>query len=60
MFSRGNGLQKKDFILKGKSVIHYGQIYTKYMLNMQGMSWIVLSHRLLVDKEPGKRKRNRY
>ena len=30
MFSRGNGLQKKDFILKGKSVIHYGQIYTKY------------------------------
>lgn len=31
-----------------------------HMLNMQGMSWIVLSHRLLVDKEPGKRKRNRY
>ena len=29
-FNRGNGLQKKDFRKKGKSVIHYGQIYTQY------------------------------
>ena len=29
-FTRGNGLQKKDFISKGKPVVHYGQIYTKY------------------------------
>ena len=29
-FTRGNGLQKKDFVLKGKPVIHYGQIYTEY------------------------------
>lgn len=29
-FTRGNGLQKKDFISKGKPVIHYGQIYTKF------------------------------
>lgn len=29
-FVRGNGLQKKDFTAIGKSVIHYGQIYTKY------------------------------
>ena len=30
VFTRGNGLQKNDFITKGKPVIHYGQIYTKY------------------------------
>lgn len=29
-FVRGNGLQKKDFTEIGKSVIHYGQIYTRY------------------------------
>ena len=29
-FTRGNGLQKKDFIFEGKPVVHYGQIYTKY------------------------------
>lgn len=29
-FTRGNGLQKKDFTTVGKPVIHYGQIYTKY------------------------------
>ena len=29
-FTRGNGLQKKDFISGGKPVVHYGQIYTKY------------------------------
>lgn len=29
-FTRGNGLQKKDFLLKGNPVIHYGQIYTQY------------------------------
>ena len=29
-FTRGNGLQKKDFQEKGNPVIHYGQIYTKY------------------------------
>ena len=29
-FTRGNGLQKKDFQEEGKPVIHYGQIYTKY------------------------------
>ncbi|VFB15593.1 Type I restriction enzyme specificity protein MPN_089 [Urinicoccus massiliensis] len=29
-FIRGNGLQKKDFLPKGKPVIHYGQIYTRY------------------------------
>ena len=30
IFTRGNGLQKKDFQEKGKPVIHYGQLYTKY------------------------------
>ena len=30
VFTRGNGLQKKDFISKGNPVIHYGEIYTKY------------------------------
>lgn len=29
-FTRGNGLQKKDFVENGKPVIHYGQIYTRY------------------------------
>lgn len=29
-FTRGNGLQKSDFREKGRPVIHYGQIYTKY------------------------------
>lgn len=29
-FTRGNGLQKKDFVEKGYPVIHYGQIYTHY------------------------------
>ena len=30
LFTRGNGLQKKDFVVSGNPVIHYGQIYTKY------------------------------
>ena len=29
-FTRGNGLQKKDFTEDGFPVIHYGQIYTRY------------------------------
>ena len=29
-FTRGNGLQKRDFITKGKPVIHYGQIFTEF------------------------------
>ncbi|GFK31463.1 type I restriction-modification system, specificity determinant [Streptococcus canis] len=29
-FTRGNGLQKKDFIDEGYPVIHYGHIYTRY------------------------------
>ncbi|WP_322782964.1 restriction endonuclease subunit S [Streptococcus danieliae] len=29
-FTRGNGLQKKDFVADGLPAIHYGQIYTKY------------------------------
>lgn len=29
-FTRGNGLQKSDFMEEGNPVIHYGQIYTKY------------------------------
>ena len=29
-FTRGNGLQKGDFISSGKPAIHYGQIYTKF------------------------------
>ena len=29
-FTRGNGLQKKDFTEEGCPVIHYGQIYTRY------------------------------
>ncbi|MEQ9764088.1 restriction endonuclease subunit S [Streptococcus sp. ZJ151] len=29
-FTRGNGLQKKDFVDEGYPVIHYGQIYTRY------------------------------
>ena len=29
-FTRGNGLQKKDFTSEGVGCIHYGQIYTYY------------------------------
>lgn len=29
-FTRGNGLQKKDFVDDGFPCIHYGQIYTRY------------------------------
>lgn len=29
-FTRGNGLQKKDFVDEGVGCIHYGQIYTYY------------------------------
>ena len=29
-FTRGNGLQKKDFVERGVGCIHYGQIYTYY------------------------------
>ncbi len=29
-FTRGSGLQKKDFTESGVGCIHYGQIYTKY------------------------------
>lgn len=29
-FTRGNGLQKKDFTEEGVGCIHYGQIYTHY------------------------------
>lgn len=29
-FTRGNGLQKKDFTDNGVGCIHYGQIYTYY------------------------------
>lgn len=31
-FTRGNGLQKKDFVDSGVPCIHYGQIYTYYGL----------------------------
>ena len=34
-FTRGNGLQKKDFREKGKPVIHYGQIYTQYSFSTE-------------------------
>lgn len=32
-FTRGSGLQKKDFTEEGFPCIHYGQIYTKYGLS---------------------------
>lgn len=32
-FTRGNGMQKKDFKERGFPAIHYGQIYTKYGLS---------------------------
>ena len=32
-FTRGNGLQKKDFVETGFPCIHYGQIYTRYGLS---------------------------
>ena len=32
-FIRGNGMQKKDFVVSGFPAIHYGQIYTKYGLS---------------------------
>ena len=31
-FTRGNGLQKKDFLESGFPCIHYGQIYTRFGL----------------------------
>ncbi len=31
-FTRGNGLQKKDFTEEGVGCIHYGQIYTRFGL----------------------------
>ena len=30
VFTRGSGIQKKDFVEDGKPCIHYGQIYTRY------------------------------
>ena len=32
-FTRGSGLQKKDFVEAGEPCIHYGQIYTYYGLS---------------------------
>jgi type I restriction enzyme S subunit len=32
IFTRGNGLQKADFVESGFPCIHYGQIYTRYGL----------------------------
>lgn len=32
-FIRGNGMQKRDFVLNGFPAIHYGQIYTRYGLS---------------------------
>ncbi len=29
-FTRGGGLQKKDFVEEGVGCIHYGQLYTHY------------------------------
>ena len=29
-FTRGGGLQKKDFVETGVGCIHYGQVYTHY------------------------------
>ena len=40
-FTRGNGLQKSDFIPSGKPAIHYGQIYTKFSFETnQAVSFI--------------------
>ena len=33
MFTRGSGIQKKDFVEDGKPCIHYGQVYTYYGLS---------------------------
>ena len=32
-FTRGSGIQKKDFVEDGKPCIHYGQVYTYYGLS---------------------------
>ena len=32
-FTRGSGIQKKDFVESGMPCIHYGQIYTKFGLS---------------------------
>ena len=32
-FTRGSGIQKKDFVEEGMSCIHYGQIYTRFGLH---------------------------
>ncbi len=32
-FTRGSGIQKKDFVTEGRPCIHYGQVYTYYGLS---------------------------
>ena len=32
-FTRGSGIQKKDFVENGRPCIHYGQVYTYYGLS---------------------------
>ena len=32
-FTRGSGIQKKDFVEDGRPCIHYGQVYTYYGLS---------------------------
>jgi len=41
-FIRGNGMQKKDFVKEGFPAIHYGQIYTKYGLEVNETFTFVL------------------
>lgn len=44
-FTRGSGIQKRDFVEDGKPCIHYGQIYTRYgMTASKAISSISKTH----------------
>lgn len=47
-FTRGNGLQKKDFTESGYPVIHYGQIYTRYGFSTQ--ETVSFADKVIFDK----------
>ena len=53
-FTRGNGLQKKDFTETGIGCIHYGQIYTRYgAFTEKTLTYVddeLASHLLQVEK----------
>lgn len=53
-FTRGSGIQKKDFVEDGKPCIHYGQVYTYY-----GLSATVTKSFISEELYAGRKKANK-